>query len=80
MLPFGALLAYNDFGYETDDPYTVAAAKRQVTLDFLDDLLGAGVPVHALGIQAHLTASPRRSTRPATGASCATWPTATCAS
>jgi endo-1,4-beta-xylanase len=49
-----ALLVLNDFGYETDDAYTQAAGKRGATLAFLSELLEAGVPVHALGVQAHL--------------------------
>jgi endo-1,4-beta-xylanase len=51
-----ATLVLNDFGYETDDGFNVAADKRSVTLDYLDELLGAGVPVHAFGVQAHLDA------------------------
>ncbi|MBW3592335.1 MAG: endo-1,4-beta-xylanase, partial [Actinobacteria bacterium] len=51
-----ATLVLNDFGYETDDDYTVAADKRDATLTLLDELLGEGVPVHALGVQAHLGA------------------------
>ena len=51
-----ARLVLNDFGYETDDFFTIAADKRAATLEFLDDLLAKGVPVHALGIQAHLRA------------------------
>jgi hypothetical protein len=52
-----ATLLLNDFGYETDDEFTSAAGKREATLAYLDELLGQGVPVHALGIQAHLQAS-----------------------
>jgi endo-1,4-beta-xylanase len=51
-----ATLVLNDFGYETDDDFSSAADKRAVTLDYLDELLGAGVPVHAFGVQAHLLA------------------------
>ncbi len=51
-----ATLLLNDFGYETDTGTTVAVRKRAATLAFLDDLLAAHVPVHALGIQAHLVA------------------------
>ncbi|MGW0229369.1 endo-1,4-beta-xylanase [Actinopolymorpha singaporensis] len=52
-----ACLMMNDFGYETvnqwgDEP----ADKQRNTLRVLDDLLGAGVPVHAFGIQGHLLA------------------------
>ncbi len=52
-----AMLLYNDFGYELDEDFALAADKRQVTLDFLDGLLAANVPVHALGVQAHLHAA-----------------------
>jgi endo-1,4-beta-xylanase len=51
-----ALLVLNDFGYETDDGFASADGKRAATLQFLDELLGAKVPVHALGVQAHLSA------------------------
>jgi endo-1,4-beta-xylanase len=51
-----ATLVYNDFGYETNDEFNSAVDKRAVTLDFLDELIGAGVPVDALGVQAHLRA------------------------
>jgi endo-1,4-beta-xylanase len=50
-----ALLVLNDYGYETDVDGS-AAGKRAATLDFLDGLLADGVPVQALGIQAHLHA------------------------
>jgi len=52
-----ALLVYNDYGYETDLDGDTAADKRATTLEVLDDLLVQGVPVHALGIQAHLHAA-----------------------
>jgi endo-1,4-beta-xylanase len=52
-----ALLYLNDFGFETDSQYgDKAAAKRRATLKVLDRLLADGVPVHGLGIQAHLIA------------------------
>lgn len=51
------MLLYNDFGYELDEDFALAADKRQVTLDLLDDLLAKDVPVHALGVQAHLHAA-----------------------
>jgi endo-1,4-beta-xylanase len=51
-----ALLVLNDYGYETDDDSSYAEEKRVATLDFLDELLAGDVPVHALGIQAHLHA------------------------
>ena len=50
-----ALLVLNDFGYETVNQYGDRADfKRNATLRVLDRLLGEGVPIHALGIQAHL--------------------------
>jgi endo-1,4-beta-xylanase len=49
-----ALLVLNEFGYETDDGFASAVDKRAATLQVLDELLDADVPVHALGIQAHL--------------------------
>jgi endo-1,4-beta-xylanase len=52
-----ALLVYNDYGYETDIGGDNTADKRAATLDVLDGLLSQGVPVHALGIQAHLHAA-----------------------
>jgi len=52
-----ALLVLNDYGFETDDDVTAAADKRAAMLRVLDQLLGAGIPVHALGVQAHLDAS-----------------------
>ena len=52
-----ALLVYNDYGYETDIDGDTAADKRAATLDVLDGLLSQAVPVHALGIQAHLHAA-----------------------
>jgi endo-1,4-beta-xylanase len=52
----GATLLLNDYGYETDDDFALAADKRAATLAFLDQLLHDHVPVHGLGIQAHLNA------------------------
>jgi len=49
-----ALLVLNEFGFETDDPNGKATDKRAATLNVLDELLAKKVPVHALGIQAHL--------------------------
>ena len=51
-----ATLLLNDFGFETDDDVAAASDKRAATLQLLDDLLGENVPVHALGVQAHLQA------------------------
>jgi endo-1,4-beta-xylanase len=50
----GATLVLNEFGFETPDAYTNATSKRKAMLHVMDKLLGANVPVHALGIQAHL--------------------------
>ena len=47
-----AVLVLNEFGFETGQS---AAARRATVLQVIDFLLGQGVPVHALGIQAHLT-------------------------
>ena len=52
-----AVLVLNDFGFETRgtngiDPETKQAAALRV----LDELLAAGAPVHAFGLQAHLLA------------------------
>lgn len=52
-----AVLLLNDFGYETDTSSTSTTQKRDATLRFLDEQLGAGAPIDALGIQAHLDAS-----------------------
>jgi endo-1,4-beta-xylanase len=51
-----ATLILNDFGFETDDGFALAADKREAALQFLDELLDADVPVDALGVQAHLQA------------------------
>jgi endo-1,4-beta-xylanase len=52
-----AVLVLNDFGYETINRYGDRPAdKQRATLQVLDRLLGGGVPVHALGVQAHLLA------------------------
>jgi endo-1,4-beta-xylanase len=52
-----ALLVINEFGFETvnewgDEP----EPRRRATLQVIDKLLRDGVPVHALGVQAHLLA------------------------
>jgi endo-1,4-beta-xylanase len=47
-----ALLVYNDYGLECDTPD--GDARRNATLALLGDLKAAGVPIHALGLQAHL--------------------------
>jgi endo-1,4-beta-xylanase len=51
-----ATLVLNDYGYETDDEFRLAADIRAATLAFVDELLEANVPLHAVGIQAHLRA------------------------
>jgi endo-1,4-beta-xylanase len=51
-----ALLLLNDFGFETDDDSALAEDKRASALALLDELLAADVPVHGLGVQAHLAA------------------------
>jgi endo-1,4-beta-xylanase len=48
-----AVLLLNDYGYEVDE-FESAEDRRAVAVAFLDEVLDAGVPVHALGIQAHL--------------------------
>ncbi len=52
-----ALLTYNDYGLELDS--SDGDRRRAGTLKLLSGLLAAGVPVHALGIQAHLRADVR---------------------
>jgi endo-1,4-beta-xylanase len=51
-----ALLVLNDYGYETDDGFDLASDRRAAALTFLDRMLADKVPVHALGVQAHLKA------------------------
>jgi endo-1,4-beta-xylanase len=48
-----ARLAYNDYGIEHAIPWQVA--KRRALLALLERLRSRGVPVQALGIQAHLS-------------------------
>ncbi len=47
-----ALLTYNDFDIETDAP--AQQAKRDAILAMLQRFVNKGVPIHALGVQAHL--------------------------
>jgi endo-1,4-beta-xylanase len=47
-----ALLVYNDYGLEYDKPDE--EAKRNAVIQLLKRLKAKGVPIHALGIQAHL--------------------------
>ena len=49
-----ATLVLNEFGFETPGTTGSASGKRKATLQVLDKLLSAQVPVHALGVQAHL--------------------------
>ncbi|RCJ32890.1 glycosyl hydrolase family 10 [Nostoc minutum NIES-26] len=48
-----ALLVYNDFGLDYDTPEQ--EAKRTAVLKLLERLRTNGTPIHALGIQAHLS-------------------------
>jgi endo-1,4-beta-xylanase len=48
-----ALLVYNDYGLDYDTPE--ADAKRTAVLNLLTGLKARGTPIHALGIQAHLS-------------------------
>lgn len=52
----GAVLVLNDFGFEVDDDFAVAADKRRAALDLIDAFRHQRVPIHALGVQAHLNA------------------------
>jgi endo-1,4-beta-xylanase len=53
----GAVLILNEFGFETVNEFGDRPEDRQqATLQVLDALLADGVPVHALGVQAHLLA------------------------
>ncbi|MBQ0904224.1 endo-1,4-beta-xylanase [Micromonospora sp. U21] len=52
-----AVLVLNEFGFETVNEYgDEPEPRRRATLQVIDDLLRDGVPVHALGVQAHLLA------------------------
>ena len=50
-----ALLVYNEFGVEYDEPKY--DKKRAAILKLLESLKSKGTPLHALGIQAHLSGS-----------------------
>jgi endo-1,4-beta-xylanase len=53
----GALRLINEFGFETVNQYgDKAEARRKAFLKALDTLLGQGVPVQGVGVQAHLLA------------------------
>jgi endo-1,4-beta-xylanase len=47
-----AMLLYNDYGLEYDNPE--ADAKRRDVLKLLERLKSKGIPVHGLGLQSHL--------------------------
>lgn len=49
-------LVINDYGLEGDDPKT--ARKRATLLSLLKDLRSRGIPLQAVGLQAHLAATP----------------------
>ncbi|MEO3922509.1 endo-1,4-beta-xylanase [Micromonosporaceae bacterium B7E4] len=52
-----AVLVLNEFGFETVNEYgDEPGPRRRATLQVIDRLLADGVPVHALGVQAHLLA------------------------
>ena len=52
-----ALLVLNEFGYETVNEFgDKLVDKQRATLQVIDRLLDDDVPVHALGVQAHLLA------------------------
>jgi endo-1,4-beta-xylanase len=53
-----ALLVYNDYGFEYDTPQD--EAKRVAVLKLIKRLKSKGVPIQALGIQAHLDAAETR--------------------
>ncbi len=53
-----ALLVYNDFDLDYDTPEQ--EAKRAAVLKLLEGLLSKGTPIHALGIQAHLSADDKK--------------------
>jgi endo-1,4-beta-xylanase len=49
-----ALLVYNDYGLEMDDPWS--EARRRAVLDLLAGMRKSGTPCDALGVQGHLRA------------------------
>jgi endo-1,4-beta-xylanase len=51
-----ALLVYNDYGIEAEDPES--AKKREAVLQLLRGMKQRGVPVDGLGIQSHIYADP----------------------
>src|SRR5450432_1909904 len=60
----GALLVYNDYGLDYDEPGQ--EAKRAAVLNLLRGLKQRAVPLHAFGMQAHLSARQRTHFRPET--------------
>ena len=52
-----ATLVLNEFGFETDSEFDAAADRRANALQVLDMLLEEDAPVHAFGVQAHLSAA-----------------------
>lgn len=50
-----AILVYNEYGLEGDNPDS--GKRRSAVLKLLSGMKGRGVPVHALGMQAHLSGS-----------------------
>jgi endo-1,4-beta-xylanase len=53
-----ALMVINEFGFETVNQYgDQPGPRRRATLQVIDKLLNNGVPVQALGVQAHLLAA-----------------------
>lgn len=57
------LMVLNEMGLEYDSPD--AEAKRRAMLRLLERHLGAGVPIHGLGIQSHLDAADKPRAHPA---------------
>jgi endo-1,4-beta-xylanase len=50
-----ALLFYNEVDITLDDPtFSTLEARREAILNLLSDLKSQGVPIHGLGLQAHL--------------------------
>ncbi len=49
----GALLVYNDFGFEYEDSWY--EERRRHVLDLLTGMVTRGVPINAFGIQSHLS-------------------------
>ncbi len=52
-----ALLTYNDYGIEAEDP--ASSAKRAAVLALVRGMQQRGVPIDAVGIQSHITAGPK---------------------